>query len=264
LGHYASSKGPCTENANATLLPGECPSFPNVISSSHDDHEIFCQLQSKHDRKLCLDISGESATYGNSLIGWECSGHWNQLFRFAHDCTISAVQPDIIGRVRGYEDVNITMCLESTDDFAVATGHCMTSTLIANITSITKPENLENVTSYLQIKEKKQRFLYVIMQSGNDEIIAQSRNAISSDSSTLSPMASKRILNDHKIPSAMKAIIEHSYGSNPSGIEEMSSEKKVSDSLFELPLQSKNIQANMLAHFESVNKILPDSESDEL
>lgn len=41
---------------------------------------------------LCVDLSGESMYPGSSLIGWECSGQWNQLFSFMPDCTISTTQ----------------------------------------------------------------------------------------------------------------------------------------------------------------------------
>ena len=41
---------------------------------------------------LCVDLSGESMYPGSTLIGWECSGQWNQLFSFMPDCTISTTQ----------------------------------------------------------------------------------------------------------------------------------------------------------------------------
>ena len=40
------------------------------------------------------------------------------MFRLRNDCTISAVQPDVISRVSG-DDKNITICLE-TEGYGVA------------------------------------------------------------------------------------------------------------------------------------------------
>jgi hypothetical protein len=59
-----------------------------------------------------VDLSGESAYPGSPLIGWDCSGQWNQLFRLLPDCTVSIVQPEVIGRVRGFEAKNISFCFE--------------------------------------------------------------------------------------------------------------------------------------------------------
>ena len=53
------------------------------------------------DQPLCLDISGENPYDHASLLGWPCKASWNQLFRFNGDCSISAMQPDVIGRIRG-------------------------------------------------------------------------------------------------------------------------------------------------------------------
>ena len=65
----------------------------------------------KGERNQCLDISGETASGGAPLITWECTGQWNQLFRFLHDCSLSAVQPEFIGKVRGAEGRNVTLCV---------------------------------------------------------------------------------------------------------------------------------------------------------
>jgi hypothetical protein len=74
---------------------------------------MFCMLQGwKSEKNQCLDISGENASGGSPMIGWDCSGQWNQLFRLMSDCTISAVQPEFIGKVRGAEGRNITLCVE--------------------------------------------------------------------------------------------------------------------------------------------------------
>ena len=43
-----------------------------------------------------LDISGENPYDHASLLGWPCKASWNQLFRFNGDCSLSAMQPDVI------------------------------------------------------------------------------------------------------------------------------------------------------------------------
>lgn len=76
---------------------------------------------------ICMDISGESARYGTGVIGYECTGKWNQLFYLGDNCTISAVQPAIIGRVRGYEENQVvTVCLENTkrSGDVIVSGEC--------------------------------------------------------------------------------------------------------------------------------------------
>jgi hypothetical protein len=54
-------------------------------------------------------------------------GQWNQLFRLMPDCTMSAVLPVAIGRVRGFENQNLTLCLELKtfgDHTQLVTGKC--------------------------------------------------------------------------------------------------------------------------------------------
>jgi hypothetical protein len=61
------------------------------------------------------------------LTGYECLGQWNQLYRLMSDCTMSAVMPEAIGRVRGFENQNLTLCLEmkSMGDYTqLVTGKC--------------------------------------------------------------------------------------------------------------------------------------------
>jgi hypothetical protein len=102
-----------------SIIDGACP-LPQ-----EGQEEMYCQLQST-SRNLCVDINGESPYMGTNLIGWECSGQWNQLFRLHADCGISAVQPDLIGRVRGFEEKNITMCFRANADFTVVSTECET------------------------------------------------------------------------------------------------------------------------------------------
>lgn len=59
-----------------------------------------------------MDITGELAAADVPLIGYSCTGRWNQLFYLADNCTISAVQPSFVGRVRGMEkDEDLRLCL---------------------------------------------------------------------------------------------------------------------------------------------------------
>jgi hypothetical protein len=99
-----SSPGPCTEGNNLTFADGGCP-YPHDL-----EEDLFCQIQIGN-RNVCADIAGQNPKAGGDVIGFECLGQWNQLFRFRSDCTISAIQPDIIGRVRSMTG-NVTLCLE--------------------------------------------------------------------------------------------------------------------------------------------------------
>lgn len=192
--------GPCTTGANITISDGQC-ALPHP-----DEQESFCQLQSSH-RNLCLDISGESPTFGNNLIAWECTGHWNQLFRLGSDCSISAVQPDLIGRVRGFNDVNITLCLETTDEFYLATSPCQSDS----------SKFVKNVNPQLNANEKirRQRF-NVIKRAGEalKRLTAEPQQGASiSIAEVPDPVrlpASRRIVNYNKIPSAVRAVLEES------------------------------------------------------
>ena len=113
----ADTIGPCTDNSNVTIKDGAC-ALPQ-----EDQEEMYCQLQST-SRNLCVDINGESPYAGTNLIGWECSGQWNQLFRIMSNCTVSAVQPDLIGRVRGFEERNISMCFQPDHHLHVVSAEC--------------------------------------------------------------------------------------------------------------------------------------------
>ena len=72
------------------------------------------------EEPLCLDIFDESPYPGNTLVGWSCLGQWNQLFRFNSDCSVSASQPDFIGRLRDLDDHsasgNVTLCMSVLPD----------------------------------------------------------------------------------------------------------------------------------------------------
>lgn len=125
--------GPCTGSgfAKQEFEDGRC------AVPMEGENDVFCQIRapnpvvgvvdkvsatvaSKEEpraKSTCLDISGENPHFGGALIGWECAGQWNQLFRLLPDCSVSAVQPRIVGRVRGLEDRgDMLLCLESKED----------------------------------------------------------------------------------------------------------------------------------------------------
>ena len=116
--------GPCTDNAAIFIEEDSFCQKPH-----EDESEMFCQLQSAADDDVCVDIDGENIQPGSHMIGWACSGQWNQLFRLSSNCSISAVQPEIVSRIRGFDDRNITRCLQSNLDpytsvFLVETAEC--------------------------------------------------------------------------------------------------------------------------------------------
>lgn len=111
------------------MQDGKCPSFHKLINSSSssspeaattsadaDSTQVFCSILSRagnkdrgkdkekekdNDKELCLDIAGENPSYGTPLLGYDCTGRWNQLFHLGPNCTIMAEQPAVVGRVRG-------------------------------------------------------------------------------------------------------------------------------------------------------------------
>jgi hypothetical protein len=122
-----------------TIVDGGCP----LIQPDQD--EMYCQLESGFNN-ACVDLSGESPFPGSKLIALDCTGQWNQLFRYFQliiraqeinhhnvsvssscnhrpqslkyprlqtNCAISLVLPEVIGLVRGYESQNITLCFEA-------------------------------------------------------------------------------------------------------------------------------------------------------
>jgi hypothetical protein len=60
---------------------------------------------------ICFDISGETPRPDVNLIGYKCTGKWNQIYKLSDNCTITAEQPGLIGRVRGFGDEAISFCL---------------------------------------------------------------------------------------------------------------------------------------------------------
>jgi hypothetical protein len=90
---------------------------------------MFCTIYNKKSNK-CIDISGENFKPGGKIITYECSSKWNQLFRFLPDYSISAVQPEVISKVRDFSrGLPITLCIVSSYDsksnsFVLVTDKC--------------------------------------------------------------------------------------------------------------------------------------------
>ncbi len=83
-----------------------------IIVSSHslENHNM---PNNNNDDHKCLDISGESHYIGAKLINWQCTGNWNQLFHYSSDCTLSAMQPNVVATVRDTPQ-NVTRCLTTS------------------------------------------------------------------------------------------------------------------------------------------------------
>lgn len=75
--------GPCSRDGNITLSR----STPAAVSRGEYAPAPFCPIyvaDKKEDerRHLCLDLEKERIVPGTSIIGYPCSGRWNQLFGF--------------------------------------------------------------------------------------------------------------------------------------------------------------------------------------
>jgi hypothetical protein len=128
------SSGRCTEGYEIQLNgPAVCPTFrkmgdsaPSTLKNSSTPDNVFCSILvgDPADDK-CLDISGESAVEQAALIGYDCTGRWNQLFRLTADCRIAATQPAVISRVRGHASEGpIELCVEALETNHLATAVC--------------------------------------------------------------------------------------------------------------------------------------------
>lgn len=92
-----------------------------AVAADDDDDEakeeeeeanVFCSLfKPMKDMDICFDISGETPRPNVNLIGYKCTGKWNQIYKLSDNCTITAEQPGLIGRVRGFGDEAISFCL---------------------------------------------------------------------------------------------------------------------------------------------------------
>ena len=82
-----------------------------------------------------MDIAGENPAYSTPLLGYDCTGRWNQLFKLTENCTIMTQQPGVIGRVRGQGDKNIVSCLDNRHTSGVLmTAACEHLSGVANAT----------------------------------------------------------------------------------------------------------------------------------
>ena len=98
-------------NSNCTRNGSTCESTNSVRVSEEEGFQVSCAiLVGDYDTDFCLDIMGEVVAEGVPLIGYDCTGRWNQLFYLGKNCTISSVQPSVVGRVRGGKD-DVRVCI---------------------------------------------------------------------------------------------------------------------------------------------------------
>ncbi len=97
--------------------------LPSTTQGPDDDDEDHLHHLRQHK---CADISGEVAHFQVPLIGYECTGRWNQLFYFTSTNRILAVQPEFISKVRGQQlNKRLEVCLEAQlDTNSVVTAPC--------------------------------------------------------------------------------------------------------------------------------------------
>eukprot|EP01038_Epipyxis_sp_PR26KG_P012610 gene12610-16907_t len=139
----------CTPGFELVMNDGDmCPSFHREAKDvkGAKEEEAFCSIvvggesvfdsdssnKSSSSPVLCVDISGENPSFGVPLIGYECTGRWNQLFRLGANCSVFATQPEMIGRVRNTDFNNndnndVHLCLEGLNSTSsvVFTGPCL-------------------------------------------------------------------------------------------------------------------------------------------
>lgn len=125
------SIGSCTKKRSFHYENGQC------IMKDKNEDVSFCLIhignENLVDQNICLDIMTDFVShYGIALGGYECSGKWNQLFRFKSDCSISIVQPaETVGKVNNINyDVNV--CATTTYDnrngpYKIASAACVSN-----------------------------------------------------------------------------------------------------------------------------------------
>jgi hypothetical protein len=129
------SSGRCTFGYTLELRDGQCPTFHKLANTTNNatsegaggvKEDVFCSILARHeDKELCVDIAGENPAYRTPVLGYDCTGRWNQLFRLTENCTIQAEQPGFIGRVRGRGDQTIVSCLDARHESGVVlTAEC--------------------------------------------------------------------------------------------------------------------------------------------
>eukprot|EP01032_Pedospumella_encystans_P017484 gene17484-19921_t len=138
--------GRCTDGYELHLHDHTCPTFHQIMPISSPNNgttptststasahnvtsngaspslQVFCSILTRSgDKSVCLDIAGENPAYETPLLGYDCTGRWNQLFHLGANCTIMAEQPAVVGRVRGKTDQSIVSCLDTTHKTGVLT-----------------------------------------------------------------------------------------------------------------------------------------------
>lgn len=91
----------CEGNSFVTLRDGQSPVLvphPGVDTATARPR-IICQFIMVANQ-LCLDINGQNYNPGADMIGWECSGQWNQLFEITPDGMMLAHLPPTLRRIR--------------------------------------------------------------------------------------------------------------------------------------------------------------------
>jgi hypothetical protein len=91
----------CEGNSFVTLRDGQNPILmphPGVDTATVQPR-VTCQFIMIANQ-LCLDINGQNYQPGADLIGWECTGQWNQLFEITPDGMLLAHLPPTLRRIR--------------------------------------------------------------------------------------------------------------------------------------------------------------------
>lgn len=106
-------------------------------SAPSDPSRVFCSIIVRSESKeLCLDIAGESPAPQTPLLGFDCTGRWNQQFSLGENCTIIAEQPAVVGRIRGTGEGSIKTCLDSRHGSNILMSAVCDHLTSANYTSV--------------------------------------------------------------------------------------------------------------------------------
>ena len=191
-----------------TIIENGC--IVNTNNEGIEDEDTYCQLQSYH-RELCLDVSGQSARSGTPLIGWECTGEWNQLFKLHSNCTISTEQPEMYTKIRDDENKNITLCLESNHMGMIITNECVKPLNVSLDKKLSTDSNNDK-----SIQQLLQTFFYnkvnntitmnISNNTNNETIIIETTKP--TQNPTFVPSLSKRLKNYDDVPSAIRRVME--------------------------------------------------------
>lgn len=119
--------GRCSHGYELELHDHKCPTFRKITNTSSEatvpaspSDDVFCSILAHwEDKELCFDMAGENPAYGTPVLGYECTGRWNQLFKLTANCAIIVEQPGFIGRVRGRSDETVVSCLDARHESGV-------------------------------------------------------------------------------------------------------------------------------------------------